>query len=91
MNKQYKNSVRVDVYNILLYHPKARDDVNICITKYFLNKRIRTVRPEIWGRADTVRREWRYWINTKKAFSTVNENARFLKELEHRAYYGEKI
>ena len=83
-------SVRMSVYYLLERYPKCRDDVNLCITKYFLERGITSVAPRLWGRADTVRREWRYWMNTKKAFPTSTAYIRKHAEQLHRDYYSQK-
>lgn len=82
------STIKTDVYNVLLVSVKARDDVNVCITKYMKSKGITHVKPSIWGRADSVRRAWRYWINTKQAFPSASRFERRRQELKVRKEYS---
>lgn len=84
------SSVKVAVKKILDMYPKARDSVNLCITLYMKLHGIHRVSPSIWGRADTVRREWRYWMNTVKLYPSLNEEERYILSTHYQQEYAKR-
>jgi hypothetical protein len=90
-SKREIKMIKQQVRKILEQHPKARESANICITLYMKSQNIKSVSPQIWGLADSVRRAWRYWINTEKIFITNNEEERYLRSTFFKQEYGKKI
>lgn len=80
--------IKETVKKILDKYPVARENVNICITLYMKSQGIKSVSPKIWGVADSVRRAWRYWINTQKLYVTNNEDERYALTVFYKREYS---
>jgi hypothetical protein len=84
------SSIKLKVKKIIEEYPRARENPNICITLYMKKEGIKSVSPSVWGIADSVRRAWRYWINTKKLYATKYEDERYSRSLFFKEEYGKK-
>lgn len=81
-------TIKAQVYYLLQNDIACRESANRTITRWCKLNGIKKVNDNVWGQADTVRRAWRYWINTEKAFDNHNAEERYGKINEYKKVFG---